>query len=160
MEKSKCPGGDYVHNKCPGGNNIKCCKSVPHQEAECEAESGVCADECGCPGESLVGKCPSQPSAVKCCVEDELVDDCNEETNNPVNECLNRRLRRSAGCSSEPSETCKAEGGYCGDPANCPENNVVHNKCPGGNDNKCCLSIPYQEAECEGQEGHCVDRLD
>ena len=32
MEKSQCPGGDYVHNKCPGLDNIKCCKSVCVEE--------------------------------------------------------------------------------------------------------------------------------
>ena len=155
MEKDQCPGNDYVNNKCPGGANTKCCKSVPHQEAECKAEGGVCADKCGCPGETLTGKCPSQPAAVKCCVEEELVDDCNE---NEVTECLNRRLNRSAGCSSEPSEACAGDGGYCGDPAKCPGDNFVHNKCPGGNNNKCCLSFPQQEVECEGEGGQCSDR--
>ena len=58
----------------------------------------------------------------------------------------------------EPSETCAAESGYCGDPDKCPGNNVVHNKCPGGQDNKCCLSIPFQEAECEAEGGTCGDK--
>ena len=48
--------------------------------------------------------------------------------------------------------------GYCGDPASCPGNNVVDNKCPGGQDNKCCLSVPYQEPECEAEGGACVDK--
>ena len=60
--------------------------------------------------------------------------------------------------SGEPSETCAAESGYCGDPDKCPGNNVVHNKCPGGQDNKCCLSIPFQEAECEAEGGTCHDK--
>ena len=159
MEKSQCPGGGYSHNRCPGGDNIKCCKSVPYQETECDTEGGVCADECGCIGEALVGKCPSQPAAVKCCVEEEveIVDDCGEESNE-VNERLNQRMKRFADCSSETSKACAAEGGFCVNPATCPGNKVVHNKCPGGNDNKCCLSIPYQEAECEGQGGECGDR--
>ena len=156
MEKSQCPGGDYVDNKCPGGENIKCCKAAPFQESACEAEGGSCADQCGCPGgRTMDGKCPSQHAAVKCCVEEELVDSCTETT---IGECLNRKLERTTGCSSEPSEGCAAEGGYCGDPAACPGNEVVNNKCPGGQDNKCCLSIPYQEEECEAEGGRCVDK--
>jgi hypothetical protein len=60
-------------------------------------------------------------------------------------------------CTSEPSASCAAVEGYCGHADNCPGGNVVDNKCPGGNDSKCCLSMPYQEPECEAQKGECKD---
>jgi hypothetical protein len=66
-------------------------------------------------------------------------------------------LSKDSNCTSEPSTTCRAEGGYCGHPDNCPGGNVVHNKCPGGNDNKCCITKPYQEPECEAKLGECKD---
>ena len=165
MEKSLCPGADYLDNRCPGGNNIKCCRSVSFQEPECETEGGVCAEACGCPGgNTLDMKCPSQPAGIKCCLgdsdEEELVENCNGEEGEggSTNECLSRILNRSSDCSSEPSEACAAEGGYCGDPSSCPADNVVDNKCPGGNNNKCCLTFPFQESSCESEGGECSDR--
>ena len=71
--------------------------------------------------------------------------------------CLTRE--KSLKNSSEPSVQCKAEDGYCGHPDNCPGADVVHNKCPGGNDNKCCKSMPYQEPECEAKKGECKDEI-
>ena len=73
--------------------------------------------------------------------------------------CNGRRKKREAGatCSSEPSEECKAQGGYCGDPAKCP-GTVLNNLCPGGQDNKCCTGMPFQEDECAAQGGVCGDR--
>jgi len=88
--------------------------------------------------------------------EEEEVKVCTLEEE--ITECLNNRKKRSAECSSEPSTKCSSEGGYCGNPANCPGSNVVDNKCPGGNDNKCCLSIPYQADQCQEQGGQCADR--
>ena len=60
-------------------------------------------------------------------------------------------------CSSEPADACKAEGGYCGSPGSCP-GTVIDNKCPGGQDNKCCTAgMPFQESECEATGGDCLD---
>ena len=156
MTKTNCPGGSIVDGKNPGDESIKCCLSVPYQEPECEAEGSICGAECNCQGEPLTGYCPKQPGPIKCCVQDEIVENCNEES--VPNECIERKLSRISDCSSEPSETCVSESGYCGDPDKCPGNNVVHNKCPGGQDNKCCLSIPFQEAECEAEGGTCGDK--
>ena len=132
MEKSDCPDENFLHNKCPGRDNIKCCLAAPFQEDKCKGEGGNCEDECGCKGNVLSGFCPSQPGPIKCCIEDEIVESCNEEVSK---ECVNRRRKRGADCTSEPSETCAAEGGYCGDPNSCPSNDVVHNKCPECQDN-------------------------
>ena len=49
--------------------------------------------------------------------------------------------------AGEPSETCAAESGHCGNPEVCPGNDVIDNKCPGGQNNKCCLSMPFQVGE-------------
>ena len=65
-----------------------------------------------------------------------------------------------ATCSTETAEPCKNLGGYCGNPSSCPDNNVVDNKCPGGQGNKCCLGMPFQEAECEAAGGECGDRCE
>ena len=59
-------------------------------------------------------------------------------------------------CSSEPADACKTEGGYCGSPGSCP-GTVIDNKCPGGQDNKCCTGMPFQESECEAAGGDCLD---
>ena len=67
MQSSECPGGKYDHNKCPGDERIKCCFSVPYQEAECLAQDGQCLIETECGGELLSGFCPSQPEGIKCC---------------------------------------------------------------------------------------------
>ena len=163
MEKSSCPEGNFVDNKCPGGENNKCCLSAPYQEDKCQSEGGTCLDECGCKGDVLTGFCPTQPASIKCCVEEEVVENCNEEVTTTTTvpaACVNKRRKREAGCSSEPSEACAGEGGHCGNPNSCPDNNVVHNKCPGGQDNKCCLSMPYQEPECEAEGGTCVDKCE
>ena len=137
MEISDCPADNFVHNKCPGGDNIKCCLGAPYQEEQCGSQGGFCVDECGCDGETKSGYCPSQPGSIKCCIEEEVVESCIEEVATTVSpECVKRRRKRETGCSSEPSETCAAEGGYCGNPDTCPNNDVVHNKCPGGQDNK------------------------
>ena len=37
----------------------------------------------------------------------------------------------------------------------CPHQNYIDNKCPGDESVKCCLSVPYQEPECEAKGGKC-----
>ena len=90
--------------------------------------------------------------------------------------CKGRRRKRQADeqdqCSSEPSEQCKAKSGYCGNPSSCP-GTVLDNLCPGGGcilvsspnlisilgqDNKCCVEMPFQEDKCEAAGGLCGDR--
>ena len=72
------------------------------QEPECETEGGTCKDLSGCDvcdGEILDSKCPTQPEAVKCCVEVEEVENC-EENNNP---CVQEKKRRKRStCTSRP----------------------------------------------------------
>ena len=78
---------------------------------------------------------------------------------NSRNGCGGKRRKRAAtrSCSSEPADACKAEGGYCGSPGSCP-GTVIDNKCPGGQDNKCCTAgMPFQESECEATGGDCLD---
>jgi len=76
-------------------------------------------------------------------------------------DCGSKRKKREVTglCSTEPAEACKAEGGYCGDPGACT-GTVLDNKCPGGQDNKCCTAFPVQEAECEAAGGDCLDTCD
>ena len=50
------------------------------------------------------------------------------------------------------------EKGYCGKPSACPENNVEHGKCP--DDDKCCLSMPFQENKCKDLGGLCMDECE
>ena len=76
--------------------------------------------------------------------------------------CQGRRRKRQADqaqCSSEPSEQCKQQSGYCGNPSSCP-GTVLDNLCPGGQDNKCCVGMPFQEDKCEEAGGVCGDRSD
>ena len=70
-----------------------------------------------------------------------------------------RRKRQAdqAQCSSEPSEQCKQKSGYCGNPSSCP-GTVLDNLCPGGQDNKCCVGMPFQEEKCEAAGGVCGDK--
>merc|ERR1711994_1072450 len=83
-----------------------------------------------------------------------------EEEEEEEEDCGGKRKKREAsGCSSEPAEACKAEGGYCGNPASC-QGTVIDNKCPGGQDNKCCTGMPFQEDECEAEGGDCLDTCD
>ena len=44
------------------------------------------------------------------------------------------------------------------DSTSCPGNDFVDNKCPGGSDNKCCRSAPFQEQSCTSQGGRCKDK--
>ena len=72
--------------------------------------------------------------------------------------CVTSKIQATSTCSSEPAEQCKAEGGYCGDPASCPSGGVRHGLCPDGNDNKCCTAFPFQEDLCRDQGGTCMDK--
>ena len=93
MDASSCPQGDYTDNMCPGDASNKCCLAAPFDEPSCENVGGRCLDECACTGEVRTGLCGSQPASIRlegynsqqsekkmcrCCIEDELVDDCNE----------------------------------------------------------------------------------
>ena len=102
MQKTNCPDMDYVDNKCPGNENVKCCLSVPYQEPECEAEGGSCGPECSCQGELLSGYCPKQPGPIKCCIEEELVESCSEETTTTSpSECVDKKISRISDCTSD-----------------------------------------------------------
>merc|ERR1711962_988720 len=83
MDASSCPGGNHKDNLCPGDASNKCCLSAPFDEPSCEDVGGRCLDECACEGEVRTGLCGSQPAAIRCCIEDELVDDCSEENQGP-----------------------------------------------------------------------------
>ena len=72
--------------------------------------------------------------------------------------CLSSKLQANSTCSSETADQCRAERGYCGDPARCPAGGVRHGLCPDGNDNKCCTSFPFQEDLCSEQGGTCMDK--
>ena len=61
------------------------------------------------------------------CLQDSQCDDgfkCVSNICQPVSQCEGKRKKRSAtsSCSSETSAECKAEGGYCGNPASCTGN--------------------------------------
>ena len=81
---------------------------------------------------------------------------CENKKCTPPN-CNGRKKRQAETCSSEPSEECKAQLGYCGNPSACP-GNVLDNLCPGGQDNKCCVGMPFQEDECTAADGICGDK--
>ena len=87
----------------------------------------------------------------------ETVTEAATTKGNPGEGCKRHRRKREATCSSELSEKCKANGGYCGDPNLCP-GTVVPNLCPGGGDNRCCTGMPFQEDECEAAGGVCGDK--
>ena len=72
--------------------------------------------------------------------------------------CVTSKIQATSACSSEPAEQCRAEEGYCGDPARCPSGGVKHGLCPEGNDNKCCTAFPFQEELCTDQGGTCMDK--
>ena len=72
--------------------------------------------------------------------------------------CVTSKIQGNSSCSSEPADQCRAEKGYCGDPAVCPSGGVRHGLCPDGNDNKCCTSFPFQEDLCADQGGTCMDK--
>ena len=84
----------------------------------------------------------------------------NNKCDPPKPPCPGGRRKRQADqaqCSSEPSEQCKQKAGYCGNPSSCP-GTVLDNLCPGGQDNKCCVGMPFQEEKCEAAGGVCGDR--
>ena len=96
MDASSCPRGNFTDNMCPGDASNKCCLAAPFDEPPCEDAGGRCLDECACTGEVRTGLCGSQPASIRwegynnqrskkklcrCCIEDELVDDCNEGEN-------------------------------------------------------------------------------
>ena len=120
-----------LDNLCPGGQENKCCVGMPFQEDECTAADGICGDKCACEGEVLHGLCPSQPNSIKCCPKNSTITESHPE------QC------QMETCSTEPSEECKAQQGYCGNPDKC-QGTVLDNLCPGGQDNKCCKGMPFQ----------------
>ena len=82
--------------------------------------------------------------------------------NNNSNGRRRRRRKRSTGeiCETGPVESeeqCKVDGGYCMESSKCPGSNYTDNKCPGGENIKCCLSAPFQEPECMKKRGTCKD---
>ena len=96
------------------------------------------------------------PASVQTCI--------NKKCDPPQNQgqpCQGQRRRKrqadGAQCSSESSEQCRAKSGYCGNPSACP-GTVLDNLCPGGQDNKCCVGMPFQEDKCEAAGGLCGDR--
>ena len=84
--------------------------------------------------------------------------------NTATNECIQpsscegkrRKKRQADSCSSETSEECKAQSGYCGNPSLCP-GTVLDGLCPRGQDNKCCTGMPFQEDKCTAAGGKCGD---
>ena len=71
---------------------------------------------------------------------------------------VNKQFLNATILPGESDERCSSIGGYCMEKANCPGGNYEDNKCPGGNNIKCCLAVPFQEPECEAEGGTCVDK--
>ena len=123
-------------------------------------ECWQCVDDSQCSADKkcdvLTHLCVSEE-----CLRDEHCDSGSCQDKKCQSEDCGRRRKREASrvCSTEPAEACKVEGGYCGNPASC-EGTVLDNKCPGGQDNKCCIGMPFQEEECEAQAGDCLDTCD
>lgn len=88
-------------------------RGTAFQEQACANEGGTCKNTAteGCSGTVLSGKCPTQPSAVKCCVED---------------------VRQEAACTNA--------GGMCKETSVGCSGQFVSGKCPTqSSDVKCCI---------------------
>jgi len=125
MDASLCPHGNYTDNMCPGDASNKCCLAAPFDEPSCENVGGRCLDECVCTGEVRTGLCGSQPASIRCCIEDELVDDCNE--GDSQDEAL------GPGISTEQNNSLgTGTGSASGNP-----NPLNPSSCPGGFNSNC-----------------------
>ena len=82
-------------------------------------------EQCDAGFKCVSNKCEED---LQVCMQDNQCEEgfkCTENKCQQAPQCGGRRRKRSSttsGCSSEPSAQCKAEGGYCGNPASCPGN--------------------------------------
>ncbi|ORX86583.1 hypothetical protein BCR32DRAFT_216096, partial [Anaeromyces robustus] len=87
--------------------------SLAATNGRCTGKTGICISTGTCGdynGSYVSGKCPNDPSDIKCC------DDIP--------------------CKSDDGRTGSCE---CLPVGNCSSGNTVSGKCPGGSDIKCCL---------------------
>lgn len=129
MDASSCPQGNFTDNMCPGDASNKCCLAAPFDEPSCEDAGGRCLDECACTGEVRTGLCGSQPASIRCCIEDELVDDCHEGENEDALPVSSVSADATEENDSLGTGTGSASGG---DPT--PLN---PSSCPGGFNSNC-----------------------